>query len=296
MRRLCILTLILGFLSSSVMAKNLSPLDFGLAKAKTGEERYNALLRCHQQAIQQGCGVSYRGIDSLFLEIPSGTAGIPLADYTDFANAVICVKNSVKDIYLFTMIHPVEVIQVEARQIDSGDFRVVDKLRRGDFILVLKDANPWVEERLGYGYPHYRKDVLLVHNGRAVNSVIMPYDNEWSKVESFYRPVSKKQKVFCNIVFHRAPNSSYKTCLLRVVAEHNVLAKNIKVTTPVDDALFGDHVFMVEDCTKFILEDVSVDGTYSQIKKYGYAFGLNNVWGQEQECERRKAALAILRK
>lgn len=263
------------------MAKNLSPLDFGLNEAKNGVERYDALLRCHQEAVRQGCGVTYRGIGILQIEIPRGATGIPLTDYTDFAGAVISVRNNVKDLYLFTMIRPTEKIEVGARQVDAGDFSDIDKLKRGDNLLVLKDANPWVAERIGYGYAHYRKDVLLVRGGRAVNKVIMPYNNEWSKVECMYRPVTRKQKVFRNLVFLRDAQSTYKTCLLRVVAEHNVLAKNIKVTTPANAELFGDHVFMVEDCTAFTLEDVEVNGTYSQLKKYGYAFGINNVWGHK---------------
>lgn len=281
MRKLYICTLLFCFLSSSLMAKTLSPLDFDLEKAKTGLEKYEILLKCHQYAVELKCGVSYKGIDSLFLEIPQGATGIPLTDNTDFSNAVITVKNNTKDIYLFTMIHPVDSIQFEALQVDKGDFSRVDKLKRGDYIVVLKDLNPWVEERIGYGYPHYRRDVLFVHNGRSVNSVIMPYNNNWSRVECSYRPVSCRKKLFQNLVFVRDGRSTYKTCLLRVLAEHNLVVKNVKVTTPSNDVLYGDHVFMVEDCTNFTLEDVVVDGTYSQLKKYGYAFGLNNVWGHK---------------
>lgn len=278
MRKLFVCTLLFGSLSCTLFAETVSPLDFGLGKAKNGLERYEVLLKCHQQAVLKGNGVSYKGIDSIYIEIPKNATGIPLPDYTDFANAAITVKNNVKDVYLFTMIHPLQKIQLGATLVDKGDFSSVDSLKRGDYLVVISDANPWVAERLGYGYPSYRRDILLVHNGKAVNTVIMPYDNEWSRMECSYRPVKRKKKSFQNLVFKRDELSTYKTCLLRAVAEDNLLVKHVKVITPPNEVLYGDHIFLVEDCTNFTLEDVEVNGIYSQKKKYGYAFGLNNVW------------------
>ena len=59
----------------------MTPLDFGVLEAKNGFERYDALLRCHQFAVQTGAAVSYKGIDSLYLEIPHNkNAGDILAE------------------------------------------------------------------------------------------------------------------------------------------------------------------------------------------------------------------------
>lgn len=267
--------------SAQAKSKCLSPLDYGLADAKNGIDCYEALLACHQQAVKQGVGVCYRGIDSLYLEIPSYAKGIPLTSYTDFAGVVITVRNNMKDVFLFTMIQPVEEISLEASQIDNGDFKNNKILSSGDYIVIIKDKKPWVEERIGYGYPHFRRDILFVHNGKSENKVIMPYDNRQSEMECHYRRVNEKQKLFRNLHFIRSADSSYKTCLLKVMSEHNFLVKNVSVKTPSDHNLFGDQVFMAEDCTCFTLEDVVVDGTYSRQDKYGYAFGLNNVWNHK---------------
>lgn len=261
----------------------LSPLDFGLADARNGIERYEALLSCHQQAVKQGVGVCYRGIDSIYLEIPPHAKGIPLTNYTDFSGTVLAVTNKVKDLYLFSMIQPVEGIKLEESQIDNGNFENNKLFSSGDFIVIIKDKKPWVEERIGYGYPHFRRDILFVHNGKARNKVIMPYNNNQSESECHYRRVNGKQKVFRNLHFVRTRESSYKTYLLKVVAEHNFLVKDVHVTTPSVNDFYGDQVFMAEDCTCFMLEDVEVNGTYSRLDKYGYAFGLNNVWNHKAQ-------------
>lgn len=258
-----------------------SPVDFGVLNATNGVERYYALLACHQQAILTGGRVTYKGIDSLYLEIPQSAGGIPLTENTDFCNVVLSVKNNAQDMYLFTMIKPLMSVLLTAKEVDSGVFINNAMLSRGSYIISVKDKNPWVPERVGYGSSHIRRDILFVENGIAKNSVIMPYDNSQSRIECAFRKVTKKEKKFLNLHFFRIPESTHKTCLLRVVGENNLIVKNVSVHTPEDNVLYGDHIFLIEDCTNFILEDVIIEGTYSQSDKYGYAFGLNNVWNHK---------------
>ncbi len=244
----------------------LSPLDFGLSQARDGTERYEALQRCHERAVLDGVGVTYKGIDSLFLEIPFGAKGIPVSTFTDYCGAVITVRNQSQDVYLFTLINTLQPISLTAQQVDNGNFLSNRELSKGEYLDVVKVKNPWIQERLGYGYPHYHHDVLLVHDGKSKNRVIMPYNNSNSDVECSFRKVSLEKKEFCSLHFIRDVASTHKTRLLRVVGEHNVRVKKVSVLTPNNETLFGDHMFMVENSTCFKMEDVQVEGTYSQKK------------------------------
>ena len=51
--------------------KDVSPFEFGLAKAKTGEEQYDVLLKTHKAAVSKGVNVDYTGIDTIRIEIPA---------------------------------------------------------------------------------------------------------------------------------------------------------------------------------------------------------------------------------
>lgn len=269
------------FLYALAEGQTLSPLDYGVLEARSGFERYEALLRCHQFAVQTGAAVNYKGIDSLYLEIPRNAKSIPLSDNTDFCGVVLSVKNNTQDIYLFTKINQMQPISLTAREIDSGRINRDHILSSGSFIITVRDKKPWVSERLGYQVPHFRRDILLLKDGRAKNKVIMPYDNPQSELECYYCPVTKDEKIIRNLRFIRLTGSTYKTCLIKAVGENNIKVKNVFVETPEDSVLYADHVFMIENCTNFTLEDVTVCGTYSQSKKYGYAFCLNNVWNHK---------------
>lgn len=89
MRFLPLLLLIISCCLASIDVnagnKDVSPLDFGLLQAKNGTERYNCLYQTHCVAIAAGVNVSYRGIDSLEIEIPKNAKSIPLTVNNDFA-------------------------------------------------------------------------------------------------------------------------------------------------------------------------------------------------------------------
>lgn len=109
--------LICGASIAHAEKKYLNPREFGLTEARDGVERYEALRRCHLKAKEDGCYVSYDGIDSIFVEIPKNAVGIPLADKTDFCGATITVKNRYHDVFLFTMERELQPIYLTARQI-----------------------------------------------------------------------------------------------------------------------------------------------------------------------------------
>ena len=59
------------------VTKNFIPLDYGLAQAKTGIERYRILLTTHKLALEKGLTVDYTGIKELDIEIPIDGCSIP---------------------------------------------------------------------------------------------------------------------------------------------------------------------------------------------------------------------------
>ena len=158
-----------------------SPYDFGLANAKSGIERYQVLLKTHHAAVSSGVDVDYTGIDTVRIEIPVKASRIPLTRYNDFKGCVFQVKNRTNNTWLFTIENKETPITVDKRRIDSGDFRSIDSLKHGRVLLLIEDENPWVQNRKGYSYGHQRRDILLIENAIAKNSVIMPYNNEFGR-------------------------------------------------------------------------------------------------------------------
>lgn len=153
---------------------NVSPFEFGLAKANNGIERYQVLLKTHKAAIAAGVNVDYTGIDTIEIEIPLKPERIPLTRYNDFKGCVFIVKNRAKNCWLFNIEEKGTPIVVDKKNIDSGNFLTIDSLKRGRFLLLIEDKNPWVLNRKGYSYGHQRRDILLIENGKAKNSVVMP--------------------------------------------------------------------------------------------------------------------------
>lgn len=67
-----IIAISLGFfLCLSSYARTVSPLQYGLKNATNGIERYEVLLKCHQDALKKGYDISYRKIDTVKVEIPT---------------------------------------------------------------------------------------------------------------------------------------------------------------------------------------------------------------------------------
>lgn len=266
----------------SVVEKNyaaeLNPLSYRLKEAKTGIERYNVLLRCHTEAVRLGAKVSYKGIDTIRLEIPLKFRSIPLTDDTDFSGCVLIVRNDQKNIFLFSMKNDTTKIVVPAKNVDNARFIDIPLLASGNKLLVINDKNLWVNRRIGHRYGHIRKDVMLVTNGIGSNKPIMPYNNKASDLQCYYSEVSLSQKNFKNITFLRDNQSKYITNLVEIRCQNNVLIENVRVVTPQNTCINKDRIFTIADCTNIAFKNIKIEGTYSDVRKYGYAFNLNNVW------------------
>ena len=219
-RYLLLLLAVAMLLSCSAMnsatgsPKALSPYDYGLATAKTGVERYNVLLKTHKAAVAAGADVDYTGIKSIDIEIPDKFTPIPLTQNNDFKGCTITVRNKIKGVWLFTTSQKGQSIAVGKREIDKGDFRAIPELTRGKYILVIEDENPWVLNRSGYSYGHVRKDILHIKNGRATNSVTMPYNNEYSSPKCTYVTMNNAPLMIKNLTFNRTEDCTQITKLL----------------------------------------------------------------------------------
>ena len=257
--------------------KDLSPYNFGLAAANTGEERFEVLLKTHNAAVAAGVNVDYTGIDTVRLEIPAKTSSIPLTQYNDFKGCVFVVTNFSEDCYLYERRIEGTPIHVEKKYIDAGYFRMVDSLRNGRFLMIVEDENLWVQNRKGFSYGHSRKDILLVENGVAINSVIMPYNNAYSKPKCFFVRQGKEPLVIKNITIERAPNCTFLTHIAKISGINDVRFSNVRIHTP-HSTLIDDRGINIYNCTNVTMNNVQIDGTYSQLNHSGYGICLDNVW------------------
>lgn len=263
-------------------SKGYSPYNFGLAEAKTGEDRYDVLLKTHQAALAAGKDVDYTGIERIDIEIPNNFKTIPLTQVNDFKGCVFNVLNTSKKICLFAAKQVGTPIIVNKELIDKGSFRSIHELRKGKVLLLIEDENPWVHNRRGHDYGHQRQDILLLEKGRAENSVVMPYDNsESSPVCKFVR-LSNKPLVIKNLTVSRDSASTFITNVVSVDGYNDVRFSDVTINTPESD-MTGDSALRVINSTNVIFTDVKIDGTYSQLKRSGYGISLGNVWNFKAE-------------
>lgn len=255
----------------------ISPFEYGLKTAKTGVERYQVLLQTHKAAEKAGVNVDYSGIDTIRLEIPEKASRIPLTQYNDFCGCVFIVKNTSMNCWLFSIMEKETPVKVPKRLIDSGDFRSLDSLSRGKFLLLVEDENPWVDNRKGHSYGHQRKDILLLDNGIAQNSVVMPYNNDYSSPKCSFIKVKKDPLVIKNLTIIRDPECSFITYVAYISGFDRVEVSNVKLYTPQSD-LIDDRGIRVYNSTNVTLRDVYIDGTYSRPDHSGYGVNLNNLW------------------
>lgn len=267
---------LLLFPLSNLLAQSLSPIQFGLLKAHDGVERYEVLLRTHQTAIESNRSVSYAGIDIVELEIPDNAKPIPLGNSVDFAGTSIVVKNTSHNCFLFTISDSLNPVKVKKRGLKSYHFRNKE-LKNGLALLVVEDANPWVQLRDGYRYGAARKDILLLRDGKAINCPIQSYTTQESRPVCTYRVLEDREIIFENLTFVRDVVSRYRTNLILVENQDRVIFKNIETTTPESD-LFDDGIFTVHNCTRIVFDDITINGTYSSSVKSGYGIVLNNIW------------------
>lgn len=269
-------------LISSLSAKPLSPFQYGLREAKTDLERYDAILQTHQAAVSQNCGVTYKGIQRIEIEIPYSASPITLSNYTDFAGVEIVVRNLKKKIVLFEIAQELTPVEVTKEELGKGDYGKNKSLNSGYKMLIIEDQTPWVENRKGYDYSAIRKDVVLLKNGIALNEVIASYDNEVSNPKVCFCEANEKV-VIKNLVFTRTEDSKYITNLVSVRNYNNVILSNITINTPQDNDLFGDSSIGIANCSNLLVKNITVNGTYSRSDKFGYGFNVNNVLNSKFE-------------
>lgn len=256
----------------------ISPLQFGLNEAKTGADCYYVLQRTHNEAYRLGVGVSYSGVKELFLEIPKDAQSLPLTSFTDFAGVSLIVKNTQKDFFLFSMSNKVTSVDLNGEEIDGRDFTINPVMKSGKKLLVIKDKTPWVENRIGYNYGATRKDVMLVENGRGGNATVQSYCTSASSPECYYCEVNPYPKIVKNIVFQRAGGSTKKTYLIMAENQYNVKLSNVDITTPDGSGLYGDKAIYMLNCVDVTLDGISINGTYSLPKRFGYGVSLDNIY------------------
>ena len=262
-----------------IESSSVSPIDYGLMTAKTGEERYWALYNAHADAVRLGKKISYQGVGDIQIVIPKDAQWIPLAKENDFSGVTITVENNHKDFALFSMVNKGKVIDIDQSALDGSNFRQYEKLKRGIVLLVLIDENPWVENRKGYNYGASRNDILLLKNGVAQNKTIMPWgDVNTTKPSCQYIVTSKDQKVIKNLTMVRSASSSHKTMIFTIEGQNNVLIDNVSLITPEEDEKYGDRAIGIDNCTNVIIRNLTIQGTYSQSDKFGYGISMNNNW------------------
>lgn len=144
--------------SMAANAKTINPKDYGLFEAKSGQGRFEVLMRCHSDAVERGYDISYAGIKVIEIEIPTRAKSIPLPDKTDFAGVKIFVDNTDRDYVLFKMLNKVKEVQVSGEDVDGKIYLKSELPKKGKQLLVVEDKNFWVHERLGYkgGLSHAR--------------------------------------------------------------------------------------------------------------------------------------------
>ena len=257
--------------------ENVSPCWYGLDEAKTDIERFYALYNTHVAAIELGVDVNYDGVDKLDIEIPADAKPIPLTSYNLFQNTVLNVRNNSKHFFLFQMTQPLDSLVLDKADIDKGVFKSVKELQKGKHLVILRDDSLWVNQRQGYKYGHFRKDILYVEDGKAQNRPIMPYNTDESRPSAHTCPVTDDVKVVSDITINRTKDSKYKTYCFDIRNQYNVELCDIVINTP-ESNLTADEAVRIYDCAQVTLDHIRINGTYSRSDKYGYGILMNNVW------------------
>ena len=279
---ICVLLVIFGVLldSCSILpvrkGGSISPYDYGLSQAHSGIERYYVLYNTHKAAVEAGVNVDYRGIKQIDLEIPADAVSIPLSSVNDFKGTVFNVTNTTKHHFLFSTVQKETKVSVGKADIDKGVFTGYPDLAHGRKLLMISDDNAWVDNREGYSYGHVRKDILLLEDGKAVNSVVMPYNNPQSSPSCAWcvaAPVS-----VMNVTFNRTTASSFRTYLCNIKGFDDVSLSGISIHTPDGGKMNADRAIQLVNCSNVKIENVRIEGTYSQVEHSGYGLKLNNVW------------------
>lgn len=253
--------------------------DKGLNQNLSPSDAFNIISATHEEAVMSNSSLSYQGIDKISIEIPKNAKSIPLPQTVDFANVELVVINTSKDMFLFKHSNQTNKTRIKSFDSEKINFSNVEELHDGLKLIIIEDQKPWVENRIGYNYPFFRKDIILIENGIPQNTPITQYSLTDQINLSFVR-VTDQLKSFKNLTFIRSDKSTFKTYLFNIENENNILLKGISIETP-DSPLFGDIAITISNCTNVHCDSIMINGTYSQVDKYGYGFYMNNVWNSK---------------
>lgn len=257
----------------------ISPFDFGLAEAETDSARYEALYATHAKAVETGAEVSYQGIGTLVIEVTESSRPIPLTRHNDFAGLHLIVKNSNKTQCLFSMVDTLwESVELTPSAVDSGDFTANPMLSEGMWMLLVEDAHPWVSNRSGHNYGAMRKDIFLIRNGLSQNKPISSYATDSTLMTAKVHVADDALKVITDLTITRDTSSTAKTYCFDIRGINNVKISKLRINTPDTKNLYADAAINIENSTNVVLEDITIEGTYSRTNKYGYGIQMNNVW------------------
>lgn len=276
-----IITIVLLWFACPVIicAKTIYIKNYMIDNCTDGIQCYKKLKQIHEEAYKSNFSISYQGIQELILEIPEDAQSIVLPDKVDFAGVRISICNTQKDFYLFSKTAKTQKINISPAQLAKGNFTKISELRNGHKILIIEDRVPWVEIRHGYSYGAFRKDILLLDNGKPCNNTITSY-NKYSEIKCSVAKATKNIKEYKNLKLLRSKDSTFKTFIFKIENENNVRLSNISIFTPVSQ-LFGDVAITINNCTNVRMDSIEINGTYSQKDKYGYGISMNNVWNSE---------------
>lgn len=256
----------------------LNPLDYGLLEAKSNIERFRVLEACHKDAVKIGANVSYQGIQEITLDIPNGASSIPLAKSTDFCGVRLHVVNQYRDITLFEYVHSKKQISLPGSVLFKGAKLDHQELRGGMKMLVIQDDSLWVYRRRNKPYGATRRDILLVKDGMVQNNPVVGYNNTASRPSIYLCTTDEKGLNFGNIVLERDSLSTKKTFLARFVNVYNLKLHDITIHTNNSINLYADRAISVENASVLTLDNIRIEGTYSQVGQYGYGIELNNIF------------------
>ena len=257
-------------------------------QGKKGQELFEILRKWHEDAYRTNAELIYPENMMLEIEIPVGAKSILLAPYTDFNGCkMVVVNNAINNFILFSMSSKKteRLVNVSCSMINSGDYSSLQQLKSGLKLMRIRDKKAWTHRAPEEGdYDVFRQDVVLIKDGKALNTTITTYDEETSDPECRYIIVDDEQKVICNLTIERSAKSMERTRLFQIALQNNVLVKNVKIKTPFvpqdsrNKLYKEDYCIRVTNSANIFFEDVMVRGTYSTAKTWGYAVNLENVY------------------
>ncbi len=280
MRRCLVATLLLLFIVHSAKSQQpLSPWDFGLRDAASDSARFWVLWNTHHEAVAEGTTVTYKGIDTLDIEIPTDAKSIPLVHYNDFGNVVIRVKSTTKGLFLFSLCPPMEQIEGHndtlCHAIDGGDFSTLG-ISDSYWLVEVTDSTPWVRNREDHTYGHYRKELLRVRGLRSSDTPVLPYQGTASRPVIRGRRIEEEKVFFGNITLLRDSASTARVYLTDIENCVGVTMKNVTVVTP-ESTLNDDCIIKIYNCADVWIDSVTLMGSYSHKDHSGYGLLMDNL-------------------